>query len=253
VSNQLHKERIRSLYSENKVSENYIKERFTSPIGRALHEAQVNFVRSIIIKYGLKSSLEIAAGPARLTVDIAKGNEGIKGTIIDGNHNMLLLGQKRLRERGVDGLWHIVEGDTFSLPFNKNFQLIYTFRFIRHFHSEDRIKIYQQIYQHLIKGGLLVFDAVNYDVSYPLRVKDGLDNYPVYDKLYRFKELGEELKANGFEIIDYRSIQKNYLSQGFIQIWIAPRSYSLAYWLIKMIEKLNIGEPLEWIILCRKI
>lgn len=250
--NKIHKEQIREAYSQEKVSESYIGERFSAAIGRVLHEAQVDFIRNIINKYGIRNVLEIAPGPARLTVDIGRGNGNLKGTIIDINHNMLLKAHKRLKEAGLDNRWQVIHGDAFSLPFNDKFQMVYTFRFIRHFHINDRVKIYHQIHEHLDEKGLLIFDAVNYDVSLPLRLKEGLEKYPVYDELYKFFDLQKEIIQNGFKIIDYREVQNNYQLQSFIQNLVAPHSDTLAYLLLKMVNSIK-RKPLEWLVLCQKI
>ena len=247
-----HIEELKKVYSEKDVSNNYILERFNSSIGRVLHEAQVNFVGTVIKKYGVKKALEVAPGPARLTVDI--GNRtGIQGTIVDVNPNMLQQAETRLNQAGIADKWRIVMGDAFALPFDDIFPLVYSFRFIRHFRLEDRVKIYKQVYSHLEGKGLFIFDAINYDISHLVRIKHGIDKYPIYDKLYNFSELHNELKQNGFNIIHYISVQRNYSLQSLIQVWVDPRSRKLAYFFIKLIELARIGKPLEWIVLCQKI
>lgn len=247
-----HIEQLKKAYSETKVSDTYIENRFTSAIGRILHEAQVSFVIDAINKYHISKALEVAPGPARLTVDIGTACRQTRGTIMDFNDNMLEQAQKRLSAAGLAENWKTVAGDAFAMPFDDLFQLVYTFRFIRHFHEEDRARIYSQIYQHLEPNGYLIFDVINRQVSEPLRTA-AADEYPIYDELYNFPEIEQELINNNFRIIEHTAVQHSYSLLSQIQILVGPRSEKLAYRLMKMIESANIGQPLEWIVLCQKV
>lgn len=248
-----HIEQLKKAYSENKVSDTYIEDRFNSGIGRILHEAQVNFVIDSISKLETKKVLEIAPGPARLTVDIGTACKETCGTIMDVNVNMLEQAQRRLDAAGLAGRWRTVTGDAFALPFDDIFQMVYSFRFIRHFYEEDREKIYRQIYDHLEPQGYLIFDAINREVSEPLRANASQDEYPIYDELYDFPQLEKELEQNRFKIIDHVAVQRSYPLLSNIQNLIGPRSPKLAYTLMNMIETSGIGQPLEWIVLCQKM
>ena len=55
----------------------------------------------------------------------------------------------------------LVQADAFQLPFKTPFDLVYSFRLIRHFERPDRLRLYRQIAAVLRPGGRLVFDAVN--------------------------------------------------------------------------------------------
>lgn len=248
-----HIEQLKKAYSENKVSDSYIEDRFSSAIGRILHEAQVNFVIDAIQKLKSNKVLEIAPGPARLTVDIGSACKETTGMIMDVNVNMLEQAQKRLKSAGLVDRWQTIVGDAFALPFDDVFQLVYTFRFIRHFHEEDRSKIYRQIYNHLAPGGHLIFDVINRVVSEPLRAGSSPDEYPIYDELYDFPQLVNELKQNNFKIVNFVEVQRSYALLSKIQTLIGPRSQNFAYTLMKLIENAKIGQPLEWIVLCQKI
>jgi len=253
MTDTLHKEQLQSAYSDPKVSDSYIQDRFDSGIGRILHEAQVKFVIDAILKFKFNKVLEIAPGPARLTVDIGTACMDSSGTIMDLNANMLEQAQKRLNAAGLADRWRTVIGDAFDLPFDDIFQIVYSFRFIRHFYEEDRGEIYRQIYDHLEPQGYLIFDAINHDVSAPLRAKSGPDAYPIYDELYHFPQLSAELEKNRFKIINHVAVQHSFSLMNLIQIWIGPRSPKLAYLLMKMIDVVKIGQPLEWIVLCQKM
>lgn len=244
---------IQQAYSDTSLSEKYIAERFDSAIGRVLHEEQVRFVADVIKKYQVNEVLEIAPGPARLTVDIGRRCPLVNGAIVDVNDNMLDEARRRLDSAGQGQRWQVVTGDAFDLPFAERFQLVYSFRFIRHFLEEDRARIYRQIYDHLDTNGLLIFDAINRTVSEPLRSNGLPGEYPIYDELYDFDQLKAELEKSRFRIIDSASVQRSYSLLSKIQVLIGPRSQSLAYRLMKMVEAARMGEPLEWIILCQKL
>jgi ubiquinone/menaquinone biosynthesis C-methylase UbiE len=251
--NNQHIEQLKRAYSDKAVSDSYIEERFSSVIGRVLHEAQVKFVIDAITEYKINNVLEIAPGPARLTVDIGNACNNTSGIIMDANANMLEQAQKRLDAAGLADRWKTEMGDAFALPFSDVFQMVYSFRFIRHFHGKDRETIYGQIYEHLMPDGYLVFDAINREVSEPLRAMSSPDAYPIYDELYDYPQLVKELELNGFRTINYVAVQRNYSLLSKIQILIGPRSPKLAYFMMKLIEAAGIGQPLEWIVLCQKM
>jgi ubiquinone/menaquinone biosynthesis C-methylase UbiE len=247
-----HIEQLKQAYSKKVVSDSYIDERFTSGIGRLLHEAQVKFVVEVINSYKINNVLEIAPGPARLTVDIGRACQKTSGIIMDVNANMLEHAQKRLDSAGLAGRWETKLGDAFDLPFSDVFQMVYTFRFIRHFHEKEREMIYRQIRQHLVPNGYLVFDAINRAVSEPLRAMASPDEYPIYDEMFDYPELAKEIEMNGFRIVELVAVQRNYSLLNKIQILVGPRSTKLAYFLMKLIEGTGKGQPLEWIVLCQK-
>ena len=68
------RENLKLLYQEDHIIEPYIDERFSKPLGRVQHCCQVDCVNRIIEEYNVKSVLEIACGPVRLTAEI-KGFE----------------------------------------------------------------------------------------------------------------------------------------------------------------------------------
>lgn len=252
MSTNDHIEQLKKTYSENKISDTYIADRFNYALGKVLHNAQVKFVTDAILKQKIKKVLEIAPGPARLTVDIGTACSETFGKIVDVNTNMLEQAEKRLKAAGLADRWRTVTGDAFALPFDDIVQMIYSFRFIRHFHEEDREKIYRQIYDHLEPQGFFIFDVINHDVSAPLRAKSDPDKYPIYDELYHLPQLKEELEKNNFKVIHYVGVQHSISLLDLIQIWIGPRSQDLAYLMMKIIERVKIGQPLEWIVLCQK-
>jgi SAM-dependent methyltransferase len=219
--------------------------------GAVIHQAQVRVVNDAIRDFGAQQVLEVAPGPARLSCDVVGFQEGI---LCDANESMLRIARQRLsrqRSGAAGGRWSLVQGDGFRLPFAGPFDLIYTFRFIRHFELHDRAALYAQIRSLLREGGIFILDAVNVVTSLPLRAKEGLNKYPVYDELYQRDDLVKELNAHGFEVLSLTDVLRHATWQQKIQIYVAPRSHGLAKGLMELLEHVP-GQPLEWVITCRK-
>ncbi len=235
-------------YSDINTASVYIDKRFEAPIGRILHEHQVKFINQFIKENNIQNVLEIACGPARLTLEI----EGIKqGIAVDFNESMLSVAKERLKRVNKLDKWRLYQADAFNLDLDKKFDLIYTFRFIRHFMQSDRQLLYNNIKKHLVTQGYLIFDVVNEEVSYTQRLKTGIDNFKIYDKLFKRQEFIDEMEKSGFSVVKLEPVQVHYNLLYKIQIYLAPRSYSLAYRLMKMIEYNFHANPMEWIALCR--
>jgi hypothetical protein len=237
---------IRGAYSATETAENYIDERFTSAWGSVLHAAQVGIVNDVIATHDVKTVLEIAPGPARISRDV-RGFE--TGYLCEFNEAMVKVARHRLA--AVDPRWHIVRGDGFHLPFRRPVDLVYSFRFIRHFGAADRGALYHQIRSVLNDRGLLVFDAVNVDVGLPSVIREGLERHRIYDEFYKRETLIQELEQHGFTPIALHDVIRHMTLQQQIQVLVGPRSNRLARRLIELLEYVP-GSPLEWIVVCQK-
>jgi ubiquinone/menaquinone biosynthesis C-methylase UbiE len=239
---------IRAAYQDDRVARQYISERFTQPLGELLHDRQARAVSAAIQAHRPERVLEIAPGPARLTVDVARGFTGC-GFLIDASGEMLAEARRRL-EPIAPNRWSYVRGDVFNLPFDFQFDLVYSFRLIRHFQLEDRLKIYEQIRNVIRPKGVLIFDAVNELVSAPLR-QNAPEEYQHYDALLRPEALHDELRRSGFDVLDIAGVQRRYSILRNLQILVAPRSRALARLSMEIVDRCG-GEPLEWIVTCRR-
>jgi len=246
------KEEIRAAYSGKKISAQYTEERFTTSMGAILHQHQLAFLNQVLAQHGIQSIVEIAPGPARLTAE-AKLRGGQTGIMIEINRNMLERARNRLETIRNRPYWSMIQGDAFHLPLQGSFDFCYTFRLIRHFTVEDRRAIYQEIRRILKPGGLLLFDAVNQEVSAPLRQMEGPETYPIYDVLFRREELVAELHENGFDIATWEPVYPSFWLQRRLQIYLAPRLPKLAHQLIHWLEQAPGYAPLEWMVLCKKV
>jgi SAM-dependent methyltransferase len=242
-------ESIRSHYRDGLIVGSYLTERFSKPLGRVQHQVQVDIINSVIHSCHIDNILEIACGPARLTAEI----EGFqKGIAIDTSDQMLEIARQRTRNKGK---WEFIKGDAFKLDFAERFQLIYTFRFVRHFRSADRMKLYNAIHKLLDDHGILVFDAVHYEkLAYVRKIENRGQGKEVYDKVYQSgKELENEMGAAGFEIVELKGLIHHFYIQAVIsRISNKLRFDNIGIRMIRSLERYPLGRPLEWIVTCVK-
>jgi ubiquinone/menaquinone biosynthesis C-methylase UbiE len=239
---------IRDAYRRESVVETYVQDRFTQPLGAVLHMRQSAALVRLIEREQPKYVLEIAPGPARLTTDVARVFTG-NGVLLDASMPMLLAGRGRL---GPLSRWHMVQGDAFALPFRRQFDLVYSFRLIRHFDAAGRANLYAQIARVLRPGGLLVFDVVNEVASAPLRARAAPGEYQHFDALLQREPLKQELTRAGLDLVTLEGVHHAYSALSKVQVLVAPRAPRLATRLIAALDRLAIGEPLEWITVCRR-
>ena len=240
-------DQIRDAYREERVATNYIRERFTQPLGALLHDRQVAALKRILTSEAPARVLEVAPGPARLTADLSACLPGF-GAVLDASAQMLGEARKRL---GSMTPWRAVQGDAFRLPFDQQFDLLYSFRLVRHFDQAERSALYEQFSRVLRPGGLLVFDAVNENVSRPLREQSPAE-YRHFDAMFELDVLKQELESHGFTPVRLEGVQHRFPLLQKIQVLVAPRNQRVARWLLELCDRLPGGRPLEWIVVCRK-
>jgi ubiquinone/menaquinone biosynthesis C-methylase UbiE len=236
---------IQESYQGPATASAYVENRFASELMRLLHERQVRSVNRVMEEKRPGKSLEIAPGPGRITRDVCASGELV---CLEFNEGMIAEGRRCCRE---EVRW--VQGNAFELPLENEFDFVYSFRFVRHFHREDRNRLYAQIRKVLRPGGLLVLDAVNESVSRPLREANP-EAYPIYDKLYAGEaELRSELEAAGFEVMDVVPVQRWFNLQYRAQVLLGPRSRWMCRAAIRLLERAPVkkNRNLEWIVTCR--
>jgi SAM-dependent methyltransferase len=234
---------IQQAYSGEATAARYVRERFATPLYRLLHEKQVAAVQQVINRTQPQSILEIAPGPGRVTRDICPSGRLV---CLEFNEGMIAEGQAVC---GDHVEW--VQGNAFALPFGQLFDFVYSFRFIRHFHREDRNRLYAQIRRVLRPGGHFLMDAVNIRISKPLRDAHPHE-YPVYDELHSADALRDELHSAGFKLLSLKPVQKHYGLQSRSQVILGPRANWLNNLVIRGLELLPARDGLEWIVTCRR-
>lgn len=239
---------IRAAYQDTDVARRYVEQRFTTPLGSLLHDRQCQVLRDVMTAYPAPDVLEIAPGPARLTTSVVDVAGQL--TLIDASAQMLGEAKRRLSSITTGTPYTLVRGDAFCLPFPARFDLVYSFRLIRHFGLDDRVRLYREAARVLKPGGRLVFDAVNSRVYEPLRaLADGGQHY---DASIDREALHAELASAGFEVESLAGVHHHYATLYRLQVLVAPRSAKLARLAMNVVDRVGGGEPLEWIVTCRR-
>lgn len=234
---------IRHAYAGSDTASSYVARRFTSELNRLLHEKQVSTMNTLFARLRPRRTLEIAAGPARITRDVIPTGRLV---CVDYNEGMIEQGRAAC---DAGPCW--VRADGFRLPFRPGFDLVYSFRFVRHFHEPDRERLYAEIHRLLVPGGVFVMDAVNARVSAPLR-RANPEEYPIYDKCHDLAELHDELSAAGLEPVQIEPVQKFYRLQYRSQVLLGPRANWANRLVVRGLERLPRRDGLEWIVTCRR-
>jgi len=241
-------ELIKSLYQDDLVASDYIDQRFSKPLGCVQHQIQIEIINNAIKNYKAEKILEVACGPARLTKDI---NIGSINVAIDSSQEMLRIARTSV---GNDIKWEFIRTDAFDPGLRQSFQLIYSFRFIRHFKFSGRKKLYKVFDNLLGDKGIAIFDAVHYTKIAFINRMENRGQKKIYDKIYyRRQELESELKSAGYDILELKGVIHHF----YLQAMISRISHKLGadkigQKIIKMLEKIPFGRPLEWIVVCRK-
>jgi ubiquinone/menaquinone biosynthesis C-methylase UbiE len=234
---------IRGAYQGEAIAARYTRERFANELYGLLHQRQVEAIQAAIAERRPALSLEIAPGPGRLTREIAPTG---KLLCLEFNEGMIAEGR---RASGGRASW--VRGNAFQLPFAQQFDLVYSFRFVRHFHRADRERLYAEIRRVLKPGGIFLMDAVNERISKPLREAHP-EEYSIYDKLYQPAQLREELAGAGLEVIKMVPVQKFFRWQAMSQWLVGPRWRWLNRLVIGALELMPARDGLEWTVTCRR-
>lgn len=242
-------EEIRAAYRNEKVARDYINRRFREPLGAIMHGLQVARLREVIRTLRPHRVLEIAPGPARLTVEIAADCPS-GGTLVDTSAQMLAQARARLLGAGCEG-WRLVQGDAFHLPFKGSFDLIYTFRLIRHFDETERARLYAGIARLLRPGGVLVFDAVN-EHGGQMQQDHATGARHHYDALLNPDRIACELHAAGFTLTRLDDVHRHYSILYRLQVLVAPRARRLARTAMEVVGRMPGGRPLEWVVTCER-
>lgn len=239
---------IREAYRDPAVAAGYIDQRFRDPLGAQLHANQAAALRRLIRRHAPAQVLEIAPGPGRLTTEVARLVKS--GTVVEASAPMLAEARRRLGAAGA--AWQFINADAFRLPLRREFDLVYAFRFVRHFDGADRARLYAGIARVLRPGGWFMCDAVNEAVSAPLRGEAAPGEYRHYDALHTPAGLRAELGAAGLEVVGLQPVQRRYRTLRAVQMLVAPRSPALARLAMAVIDRSG-GAPLEWIVTCRRV
>lgn len=244
---------VASLYHDAAVATTYLQTRFGHSWSRLLHQRQVAAINRVIRRYQPAMVLEIAPGPARLATDLRGVRQGL---MIEYSEEMLALARQRLRRAGLDGIWQLRHQNAFDLEeLQCQCDLLYTFRFIRHFRAEERARLYHGIKACLKPGGLFMLDVVNHHVRQRLDTKrpsPGTGTPEVYDVTYSRDEFRRELESSGLTVITMIPVMRAFELQSWLSYTFDRRAPTFANLMVRILEHLPFKHPLEWVALAYK-
>jgi len=246
---------VAAVYEDDGVADTYLAKRTTFSWQKLLHRRQVEVLNRVIAARRPASVLELAPGPARLSTDVT----GIRrGVMVENSEAMIRIARQRLRQRGLDAVWSVKAGSAFDLGqllHGEQFELAFTFRFIRHFRENERARLYREIHERLATEGVLVFDVVG------RRVRDALDaratalprgELSVYDATYAPEQIRAEMHRNGFSIVELVPVLTHFHLQSWLSYKGDDVAPSIVGAVIRGLERLPSRSPLEWVAVCRK-
>src|SRR6266511_3599579 len=208
---------VARLYNDVKVAERYIRRRFNLSWSRLLHQRQVAEINSAIRNCQPERIVEIAPGPARIATDL----QGVRtGLMIDSSEHMLTLDKRRLKVVGLDPVWELRQHNAFDLDtLERECDLLYAFRFIRHFKPGERSRLYRAIRGSLKPKGLFMLDVVNRLVRRKLDAKnppESNEELDVYDATYSPDEFQHEMKVHCFTVISLKPVVRHFSLQSWM-------------------------------------
>jgi len=245
---------VSALYQNSAVADKYIQARFVLAWQQILHTIQVQSLRRSMQLFKPDSILEIAPGPARLSTELTDIRNGV---MLEYSQEMIDVARVRLKECGLLNKWTIVHGNAFEPKDCPGpFDFIYTFRFIRHFDEDERMRLYAAIHSRLKPHGILMFDVVNSTYNMQARPSSAAKQssaLPVFDVGYTVKEFHTEMNTAGLEVLSMCPVVRH----SRLQKWISSKLYDLtpgfSRLIVQIIEAIPSRSPLEWIAVCRKM
>lgn len=239
---------VTSLYDDAAVATTYLQMRFQHAWSRLLHQRQVAVINRVIRRYQPTTVLELAPGPARLATDI----QGVRqGVMIESSAEMLAVARQRLRRAGLEGVWQFRQQNAFDLEAQPcPCDLLYTFRFLRHFRADERARLYRGIKACLKPGGLFMLDVVNHHVRQRLeatRSSEAEPTFDIYDVTYSRDEFHRELEAAGFTVLAMQPVLRAFALQSWLSYTGDHRAPIVTNLLVHLLEHLPSRHPLEWV------
>lgn len=188
---------IKAYYSQFKIAENYNTDRFMQFPENCIDLLERTSIGNIIqdrFKGAKVRILDIAPGDGRIMQEDLKYGDCLG---VDSSEAMLHLMKDRFKN--ADNL-ETKTLDYFQGDIQEQFDVITTFRYIRHFEYFQRKELYQKIKRNLTDKGILIFDVPNIKFEMPVRNQNGWDKYNIYDIFTTKEAMIAELEENGFKI-----------------------------------------------------
>lgn len=243
-----HKE-IRAEYSRSDIAADYIDARFKrDPFGRHTHLRQVQLLHQLWPRIMPQRILEIAPGPARLTVDLPAVAHVYA---VEQSQSMIEIAEERLARSRLPH-WNLIRGDAFALPIGDAlFDTVLSFRFLRHFDRANRARLLSEFRRTLKPGGHLILDVANATMYRWLLNKIGVAAPVVEDYWFSETDFRAEMQENRFHVQELHAVHAALPLQHYLFCYVAPRGEPLARTFASILDTFVRRKPLEWVALCR--
>ena len=242
-------EPIKDAYRDEDRAADYIKTRFDDPFGAEVHRRQVARINREIRRVRPASLLEVACGPARLTVELEHVE---KSVAVEQSPAMIAHARKRLQEAGRTQ-WTILQQDAFDLQLSDSFEMVVTFRFLRHFSVADRPRLFEQIRRVLAPGGYLIFDVASVTAYKWLLNKWGVDGSWVDDYWFTREEFIREMRSERFVVEAMHPVHSLVHVQYYLFSRLQGRMPRAATSVSRGLTSLVAQDPYEWVAVCRSV
>jgi SAM-dependent methyltransferase len=242
------RQEIQAAYRSDEMASGYIDSRYgRDPFGKALHDRQARLVGHLVSPRTAHRLLEIASGPARLTI-YASASES--ACVVEQSPAMLRQAKTRLDACGLHE-WRLVRGDAFRLPMRKGaFDFVMCFKLIRHFSRDERLTLLSEIKRVLMPGGHLLLDVVNASANRWLHEKWGVTTQWIDDYWFSEAEFRAEMRDAGFRVASMYAVHPGLRAQYYTWNHLWRISPVAARFVSRALEVGTDRNPLEWLALC---
>lgn len=235
-------------YRQEDLVEDYLRSRYDDPFGRNLHERQARIVADQVRRLGVRNLLEIAPGPGRLTLHVPPVE---LACAVEQSPAMLRVARRRLEESG-SAKWQLIQGDAFRLPFaGPTFDLVMTFKLVRHFPPAERLKLLAEARRVLRPGGWLLLDVANRPACQWLYRKWGVEKAWIDDFWFTPESFREEMRQASFPRVRFFAVQPAVYLQYYLWAYLWRLSPAATRAAARALEYLTANQPLEWLALCQ--
>lgn len=238
---------IQSRYRERYKVSTYECKRFGNIRKSLSHYLDCDAIEQFIRQaYGQRPvrALDLACGTGRLTRTLACPDREIIS--VDYSDRMLA------EMQGVAAQPHsplrVVRADGFQLPFyDATFDVIFTIRFLRHFRTPDRSRLYGEIHRLLKPDGVVIFDVINGAMDH------GVATRQVWDEPFTQAQITDELAAHHFSV-------EGLVASNIVKdpLFILLKKWSLigpGLWYSRRIRghQMHVDAATSWVVCARKL